>query len=346
MNPRAYIAVIQPESVEPQVGMDDFEPGPFPIDALNPVQRQIAWETADVHQIDPALPGMATIATLAAAVGKGHVVQGAVNGRTTYCNLFVLAGAPKSYGKNAASSITEPLVQASRCMADTFREHELPTLLREKHTLEARFKVMVRRLANPAKGREMQTECDQQQMEQRLDEMQARIAEISTLTSPLPSYWISSATTAGLVDTLVRNGETTFSFSPEAGELVRIALGKFVKDSAADFELMLSGYTVEEYRETRRGAGDKTLRPCITALWFCQPFLLRELAGNDEALARGLTARVLAFSCEHDVIPEDDGSIREVSVATRENWFSLVEGALETRDATEPITIKLFHGGA
>jgi hypothetical protein len=142
------------------------------------------------------------------------------------------------------------------------------------------------------------------------------------------------------VDFLTRNGETIFHYSPEAGELVRIALGKFSKDNAADFDLLLSGYTVEAFRETRVGRGDNLLTPCITALWFCQPFLLRELAGNEEALERGLTARVLAFVCEHTDIPEDDGVFRAVSNEAREGWSTLVNDVLSTRRAAEPAVIQ------
>jgi hypothetical protein len=108
------------------------------------------------------------------------------------------------------------------------------------------------------------------------------------------------STSAALTEILKRNGETIFSFSPEAGELVRIALGKFNKDQAADFDLFLSGYTVESARETRISREDSgDFVPCISVLWFCQPFLLREIFTNEEALERGLTARVLPFIVEH-----------------------------------------------
>lgn len=339
MNSRTYHAV------EHHTGDGEVraavEPGPFPIDALGSIQRGIVEETANVHQIDAALPGMAAVAALAGAIGKGHVIHGAVNGRDTYCNVFVLAGAPKSYGKNAASTITRPLIDASAVMAEDFRANQRPDLLTEQHTLEMRYKKLLGLLAGDGgKNQEPLTESEKRDQRCELTKMRARIDAISALVRLLPSYWIGSATTAGLVDFLARNGETIFSFSPEAGELVRIALGKFSKDNAADFDLLLSGYTVEPFRETRVGRGDNLLTPCITALWFCQPFLLRELAGNEEALERGLTARVLAFVCEHGEIPEDDGSFREVSDTARDGWNQLVLDVLSTRTMPEPTIIQ------
>ena len=129
-----------------------------------------------------------------------------------------------------------------------------------------------------------------------LKKIQKRLAEISHLTIWPPTCIISNCTSAALTEILKRNGETIFSFSPEAGELIRIVLGKFTKDDAADLDLYLSGYRVESARETRIGRGDSgDFVPCINVLWFCQPFLLRELFTNEEALERGLTARVLPF---------------------------------------------------
>jgi hypothetical protein len=59
----------------------------------------------------------------------------------------------------------------------------------------------------------------------------------------------------------------------------------------------LSGYTVESARETRISRGDSgDFVPCIGVLWFCQPFLLRELFTNEAASA--VSARVLPFVVE------------------------------------------------
>lgn len=339
-NKRTYHAIEHPAGGDSDQAR--AEPGVFPLDALNAMQRRVVEETAHVHQIDAALPGMASVATLAASVGKGHAIHGAVNGRDTFCNVFVLAGAPKSYGKNAASTITRPLIDASAALAEDFRANVRPELVTEQRTLEARVKKLVGLLAGDGGGKNQEPLAEHEKREKRIEltRMQARIDELAALVRLLPSYWIGSATTAGLVDFLTRNGETIFSFSPEAGELVRIALGKFTKDNAADFDLLLSGYTVEAFRETRVGRGDNLLTPCITALWFCQPFLLRELAGNEEALERGLTARVLAFVCEHADIPEDDGVLRQVSDQARDGWSTLVNDVLSTRTAAEPTVIQ------
>ena len=73
MNRRSYHAVEHPTGGDPDQAR--VEPGAFPLDALAGVQRRIVEETADVHRIDAALPGMAAVATLAGAIGKGHIIH-------------------------------------------------------------------------------------------------------------------------------------------------------------------------------------------------------------------------------------------------------------------------------
>ncbi len=337
-NARAYHAVERPTNDEHDQAT--VEPGSFPIEALSAVEQTIVRETAEVHQIDQALPGIAAVATLAAAIGTAYTVHGAVNVKDTPLNLYVFAGAPKSYGKGAASSVTRPLLDASTELAENFRANVRPDLIAEQRTLEARYKVIVQMLAKDGTGAgDPMTPMEKHDRKDELTRMQQRLDEIAMLLKQLPSYWTGSATTAAMVDCLVRNRDTTFSYSPEAGELVRVALGKFAKNDAADFDLLLSGYTVEPYRETRVGRGDNLLTPCITTLWFCQPFLLRELAGNDEAAERGLTARALSFVCEHTDVPEDDGVFRQVSDQTQSRWAKLVKDILANRP-TEPTVIQ------
>ncbi len=297
-----------------QATTEAVEPGLFPLDALNAVMREIAKQSADVYQIKCELPAMAGVAVMAGAIGKEVVVQGAVSGRDTHCNLYVIPGAPKSYGKNAAASMAAPLRDASNEIAKSFRETERPTLLTEKKVSEKREQGLVKNCAD-----DKTAESERQEKQVELAKIQKRLDEIESLLTWPPTYLVGNATSAALTEILKRNGETIFSFSPEAGELVRIALGKFTKDKAADFDLFLSGYTVESARETRISRGDSgDFVPCISVLWFCQPFLLRELFTNEEALERGLTARVLPFIVEHEGnIPEDDGIVRCVTDSAR-----------------------------
>ncbi len=311
--------------VKDRLTIDPLEPGAFPLDALPDAMRTVAESLADVHQIDVALPAMATLATLSGAIGKSVTVSGAVNGRNTYCNLFIIAGAPKSYGKGASSKSAQPMLDASEELFDNFQKVELGMLLAERVVLEREQKTLINNCAS-------KTAMARAAEQVKLDETMQRINAIDALLKWPPSFHIGAATGAALEETLLRNDEQIFSYSPEAGDMVRIALGKYSKDGSGDFDLFLSGYSVETYSSGRVGRGFKTMTPCIASLWMCQPSLLRELYGSAEGLERGLTARVLAFCCEHEIIPEDDGISREVDRVASEAWNQLILDTLEGRE--------------
>jgi Protein of unknown function (DUF3987)/DnaB-like helicase N terminal domain len=299
------------------------EAGEFPLDALNPTMKQIAEETAETYQVDVAVPAMGALATFAACPGKRVTLTGAASGRVTHANLYAVIGAPKSYGKNGAGTVLAPFSDASRELTDHFWKVERPRLRAERKIKEAKEK---RLLA------EISTEGDTEERRKELEAIEARLAEIADLDARLPTRTVGNATTAALYEILRRNDETIFSYALEAGDLIRIILGKFNKGDAADFDLYLSGYTVEVARQSRISRDDSgDLVPCISVLWFCQPFLLRELYANEEALERELTARVLPFIVERDIIPEEDDKERSVNTVTEGAWENLVQNALALR---------------
>lgn len=306
---------------------DHLEAGPFPIDALPPVMRRVAESLADVHQISVELPAMAALATLSGSIGKSVTVSDAVNGRDTHCNLYIVAGAPKSYGKGAASHAVQPIIEASAERADHFQQYERADLQTDRELLEGMKK---KQLSDCKNERESCGSCSKEALNKTNQELE-RITWLLECKAR-PGYHVGAVTGAALEEHLVRNDETAFSFSPEAGDTIRIALGKFSKDGSADFDLFLSGFSVETYSSGRAGRGFKTLQPCIATLWMCQPSLLRELYGSAEGLARGLTARCLSFVCEHDVIPEDDGLRRDVDQLAFSTWSQLVRDTLERRN--------------
>ena len=89
-------------------------PGPFPLDALSPVMQAIAKSVAEVYQIPTAMPGMSALAVGAGAGGKTYKLTGAVNGQSSYANLYVIASAGRGEGKGSvAAVIAGPLIKAS-----------------------------------------------------------------------------------------------------------------------------------------------------------------------------------------------------------------------------------------
>src|SRR5690606_1928830 len=80
-------------------------PGPFPIDALSPVIRDIAQDAADVYRSDVAMAAIAALAIHAGAMGKQYRLKNAVNGLESYGNLYVAISAPRGAGKSCISVV-------------------------------------------------------------------------------------------------------------------------------------------------------------------------------------------------------------------------------------------------
>ena len=118
-------------------------------------------------------------------------------------------------------------------------------------------------------------------------------------------------------------------------------MGKYRNDGAADYDLYLSGYSVEPWRCDRVGSGSTQITPCLSMLLLMQPSILRELMSDEESYERGMTARILPFVCEIGHIAEDDGIARAVNPATKARWRELVRNALARRRgmASEPHTV-------
>ena len=172
-----------PESAKNEDDKGTFapEPGEFPMHALNPVLRELAEQSAGVYQIKPELPGMAGVATLAGACGKAFVVSGAANGRETHCNLFVIPGAPKSYGKGSAAMMAAPLREASEEMAGAFRKGGRPQLVTEQRILEKREKGLVDQCAGLGKGKGKLTESEREATQTEIVRIRRRLDEIAPL---------------------------------------------------------------------------------------------------------------------------------------------------------------------
>lgn len=307
-----------------------LQPGKFPIEALNETQRRIAEDVATVHELPIQLAAMPAIAVIAAALGKSWKLTGAVNGRDNFANLYIIPGAPKSTGKGASAQLANPIIEASAILAEDWKASERPNLETKRQIMDARAKYFTACLARRKDGRRSLTSTELKTLEAELQDANAELERIKPLLATPPSYHVGNATSEALAMKFARNNDTLFALAYEGGDTLRVMLGKYGKGESADFDLWLSGYSVEPYQSDRVLRGNVNITPCLTALIFCQPSLLRELYSNEEAFERGLTARILPFICE-PALKEDDGQQRNVSAYHRDAWRDMITGLLANR---------------
>ena len=220
---------------------------PFPLDALNETQRRIVESVADVHQLPIELAALPALAVTAAALGKTWKLAGAVNGRENFANIYVLAFAPKSSGKGAAAQLTKPIVEASARLGLNWQAKEKPALETQRQILEARAKHLTACLARRKDRNRNLTTREQDEMKSDLSEANAELEHIRPLLAAAPSYHVGNATSEALAMKFARNADTLFALAYEGGDILRVMLGKYTKGDNADFDLWLSGYSVEPY---------------------------------------------------------------------------------------------------
>ena len=311
-----------------------FQPGPFPLDVMTETQKQIVSAVAEVHQIPVELAAMPALAVTAASLGKAWQLEGAVNGRSNFANLYCIVGAQKSTGKGAGALLASPIVKASGQLVEQWQATERPGLEAKRQVLEAKIKFLTNRIVRGEHGPKALLEPELERLTQDMRIASEELERLKPLLAANPSYHVGNATSEALAMKFARNDDTLFALAYEGGDILRVMLGKYSKGEQADCDLWLSGYSVEPYQSDRILRGAVNITPCLTALVFCQPTLIQELYSNEEAFERGLTARVLPFICASS-LHEDDGTVRQVSVYTSDAWQDLITQLLAQRAAAK-----------
>lgn len=303
----------------------DFEPGEFPIETLPIVAKDAANAVAETFRLPIELAGMTALATLAGACGKSWQLEGAVDGRANFANLYVVVGARRGVGKGSVSQLVAPLINASANLEREWENNQLPTLKARQAILKRRIDTTLKSAAKPISAEQREYEDEIVKFQQEYDQIQREI------DSP-PSLWVGNVTSEKLGALLSSSSdESLLVYSPEAGEVLRVFFGKYRSDGKGDIDLLLSGYSCEAVKVDRIGRPPVSLEaPCITTLLMVQPSLVTELYSNEEARERGLLARFLGFNALCDMM-EDDGISRKLSQSAMEAWGTQITNMLEFR---------------
>ena len=298
----------------------------FPVDQLSTSQRAIVTSIVDTYGQDPGVVGIGSVAVIGAAMGRAFRVEGAVPGQITHGNIMAVVSAMRSEGKGTtAKKLMGPLIEYNSELQRQYRQHERPDLMRELNQAEARLNLLYKAKEEPNPPDEIV------RLERRVEELKVQLASA-------PALYVGSATGAALVQALGRNAEAIMLFCPEAGDAVKVALGRYTKDGGTDIDLMLAGYSVETFSETRVGRGSHHFeQPCVSALWYVQPSLLQEILSAKEAMERGLCARFLFASSPRNVIPLDDGAARSIPSCILSSWHGAVTSVLQRRKGNDVV---------
>jgi replicative DNA helicase len=266
-------------------GAPIIEGGEFPENSFPPVMLDYALSLSTTYAVPvPLFLGM-MLGAISGAAGKGWKLTGGAGGFGNYANLFLLFALETGSHKSIVSEIIKPITEAQQKRMDHWKLDELPVI---KAHLE-RYKREQSRLGK-----------DVSQSER--NDLAKQIALYEEKLKKSPAIMLGSATTSALAQNLEHMDlETAFLFSPEAGDMVRVALGLY-RDNGIDADLLLSGFTGEPFAQNRVGSGNVDIRkPCVSLLGMVQPCVLREVLAHKEAKERGLVGRFLFIPLGHSV---------------------------------------------
>ncbi|QIF02436.1 DUF3987 domain-containing protein [Roseimicrobium sp. ORNL1] len=311
--------------------LSDFDNGEdtgiaaFPLDCL-PGRIRYMVEAGAEHSLVPVeLAASCALAVLSACLGSGlELTNGA--GRRTRGNLFILPIAASGTGKGQAFEVmSRSFRNLEHAALETWTKETLPAVKAELALLEKEKKQALRRpCATKAEREEL---CaDLKELEQRVEELQARLRE--------PAWSTANATQAALENLLADSpNETIASMSPEARGVVDVVAGRYNSGRVGDESVYLSafsGESVKVHRITRVPVLLK--RPCLTVLWMIQPDAARRMLGDTNMTESGLLPRFLIVNTRAE--PRHEPKV----------WPQMPDDVLSSWDALVKELVQAFRG--
>jgi len=300
-------------------------PSKFPIGRFPERIRSVATELAEVYQTPVCLAAMSVLGVLSGAIGRSIGVINAYKDKTTLLNLYVFAIAGRGIGKSViGGTLMQPLSEYSGKieLAHQAKEAERKTAL---GIIQREIEELTRRV-----GKE--TGTAQAESKARLDVLHADAGKLAQEGTQERTLIVANTTSEALTRLLKQNEETLFSYSAEAGDAVKVALGKYTQKG--DYDVLLSGYSGDEVRCSRVNRPSIFLRaPCLSLLWMFQGCVFDELNADKQAINRGLTARPLIFDSGAKR-EYDDGEIRRF--LQTDAWGAVVNALLKHRFSDKP----------
>ncbi len=249
----------------------DVNQRPFPTEHLPDIAGKLvrAFRKRTNDQTPDALPAMAAIGTLSAAIGPGLLLEG-LEGLTGGCGLYILAGACSSSGKSMILDQTfKPLEKIGLARSKKFEQGEKPRLERDLRELE-------------------------KQKEKSAEDWE-KIGDLKQRIECKPRLSCEDATTPAMVRLMARqSNDALSSISDEARDPIKNLLGKHTKGKT-DEGFLTKAWSSKLYQCDRvTDSFEATIEePWLSILWFTQPDQINQMATSPDLLYSGFFQRLL-----------------------------------------------------
>ena len=321
-----------PKHIDPFADSAGFaERGTFPVDSFPCWIGQFLPAVAEARKVPVSMVGTAALGIASAACGAGLRLINHLG--ELPANLFLIVAAETGTGKDLAlNPITEPLREIEREAESEFRDLE-QSLLSEKKFIEKNLKVT--RAKAPT--------ADE------IREFTIRLSEIERELKRKPQLIVNDSSAQALAEVMANQpGEAIASITSEGRGPLSIIMGRFSSGrNFSDEDFFAGAYSGTPRTVNRKGKGQyseayRLDRPCLTILWFIQPYAYRDALAEPAMIDSGFLCRPLSFDsfAEPPIYPE---TMPVIPGALTVSWRKLIRELAETfrANGAEPRKIHL-----
>lgn len=299
-------------------------PDPFPLHLLPDVLRAYVEEVARLEQVDHALPALAVLGVVSAALGRRPVAR-LVAAHKTHANLYVVAVVPSGVGKSAVlNRVATALRRIEQKRLEVWQRETKPQLLAELRALE--------RLRTSEERRQATTGAEAAESiisQTKFKKWAITEARLKALLAVEPRLLAEDVTPEKIAMLLAGELECLTLLSAEPGDALAVLRGRYHKrEQAGTDTLLLKAFSLDSHTADRVNRDSVQLRaPCLSLLWAMQPFLLKQLLDGGSSVRSGLLARMLV--AQIDAVPATRLEHPQENQAVLERFDELVQKLAE-----------------
>lgn len=285
---RAIDALVnEPPRTEDDLGDQELENKPFPIDSLPAVLANLIRAVTQEANVPMDLVACMVLGVVSSCVMKGLMGR-FIQNKETYANLFILIFARSGIGKtDGLRPCGKPIRDFENEMQEEWErttyyqsKAELDLLEREKKKLVAKIK-----LDMPAE--------DRKSISQKIADIERKLAECRKKLER-PRMLVEDVTPEKLAVLMQANDEMASIISDEAGDVLNNILGKYNKLDRPDETLYVKSYSVTATRVDRVSRDSVKLdKPCLSFVMMTQPDKVAMLTSSNQLMEGGFLARCL-----------------------------------------------------
>jgi hypothetical protein len=274
---------------DPIVTFDQFNTPHIPADLLPPVLGNVVQNISDVLHVPFAMPFMASLGMVSAAVGKKFIVSPKPDWQEPI-NIYCLVAMPPASNKSQTLKYLKSPV-------DEWEEREAKRIAPQRDAALTELKLLQVEVGKYYKTLKKAgaKQADIDTAKERVPELEKEIQEKKEAVPVAPVIYTTDATPEAIADLVHEQGNRLAIISDEGG--ITEVLSGLYNSGNANIDIILKGIDGGTTR-IKRANKDYRLNPYLTVLLMVQPQILTNMAEKRAFTGNGALERYLyAIPC-------------------------------------------------